>query len=374
MHREWSHEVMWQDYLSIPYPRPPPRKPFRRADQKGLTRKESPPSPHLSSSPLGRTRQKGAPHLPNHPGTSFKIEVFIKESHFYRPPSEGWGKVIVSVCSDFGGGGGYPIQPWMGGGGFPCLRFLGGVPGLRFWGGVPGLRFLGGVPGLRFLGGSQVSDFWGGGYPVWVKGKIFDTRFGLIHVQTGKKFFVEGPPPSKGKNFWHQIWLDTCSDWEKNFLSRDPPPPVKGKIFDTRFGLIHVQTGKKFFVEGPPPSKRKNFWHQIWLDTCSDWENNFLSRDPPPSKGKNFWHQIWLDTCSDWEKKFLSRDPPPPSKGKIFWHQIWLDTCSDCKKNLFGKGLPPPPPPGIARNCYGHAVGGMPLAFTQEDFLVVVNV
>ena len=45
-----------------------------------------------------------------------------------------------------------------------------------------------------------------------VKGKIFDARFGLIHVQTGKK----------------------------NFLSRDSPPMVKGKIFDTRFGLIHV--------------------------------------------------------------------------------------------------------------------------------------
>ena len=63
-----------------------------------------------------------------------------------------------------------------------------------------------------------------GGYPVSVKGKIFDTRFGLIHVQTGKKIFVEGPSP-----------------------------PGKGKIFDTRFGLIHVQTGKKIFVEGPPP-------------------------------------------------------------------------------------------------------------------------
>ena len=41
---------------------------------------------------------------------------------------------------------------------------------------------------------AQVSDFWEGGFPVSVKGKIFDTRFGLIHVQTGKKFFVEGPP------------------------------------------------------------------------------------------------------------------------------------------------------------------------------------
>ena len=24
----------------------------------------------------------------------------------------------------------------------------------------------------------------------------------------------------------------------------------------------------------------------------------------------------------------------------------------------------------MARNCYGYAAGGMPLAFTQEDFLV----
>ena len=66
--------------------------------------------------------------------------------------------------------------------------------------------------------------------PPLVKEKFFDTRFGLIHVQTGKKIF----------------------------LSRDPPPLlVKGKFFDTRFGLIHVQTGKKnFFVEGPPLSKK----------------------------------------------------------------------------------------------------------------------
>ena len=72
--------------------------------------------------------------------------------------------------------------------------FLGWVPGLRFSGGFPVSDFSGGVPGLRFL--------WGG-FPVSVKGKIFDTRFGLIHIQTGKKIFVEGPspPPSKGKNF-----------------------------------------------------------------------------------------------------------------------------------------------------------------------------
>ena len=169
-------------------------------------------------------------------------------------------------------------------GGSQVPDFLGGVPSLRFSGGGSQVSdFQGGVPGLRFSGGGlQVSDFWrGGGYQVSVKGKIFDTRFGLIHVQTGKKFFCQRTPPPtrKGKNFWHQIWLDTCSDWEKIFVEGHRPP-VKGKIFDTRFGLIHVQTGKKNFCQGTPP------------------------------------------------------------------------------------------PSAIARNCYGYAAGGMPLACTQEDFLV----
>ena len=57
---------------------------------------------------------------------------------------------------------------------------------------------------------------------------------------------------------------------------------------------------------------------------------------------------------------------PGLSKGKTFWHQIWLDTCSDWEKN-FCQGTPPP---SIARNCYGYTAGDMRLAFTQEDFLV----
>ena len=78
------------------------------------------------------------------------------------------------------------------GGGYLVSDFQGGVPGLRFSGGG------GGTWSLIFGGGGYlVSDFrGGGGYPVLVKGKIFDSRFGLIHVQTGKKkIFVEGPPP-----------------------------------------------------------------------------------------------------------------------------------------------------------------------------------
>ena len=102
-------------------------------------------------------------------------------------------------------------QIFGGGGGPRSQIFRGGVPCLRFWGG--------GSMSQIFGGGSHVSDFPGGGpmsqifrggpslrfsggFLVSVKGKIFDTRFGLIHVQTGKNFFVKGPPPpSKGKNF-----------------------------------------------------------------------------------------------------------------------------------------------------------------------------
>ena len=37
-----------------------------------------------------------------------------------------------------------------------------------------------------------------------------------------------------------------------------------------------------------------------------------------------------------------------------------------------GGGVTPGTPPRIASTCYGYAAGGMPLAFTQEDFLVSI--
>ena len=94
-----------------------------------------------------------------------------------------------------------------GGGGPRSQIFLGGVGG----GGGPRSQIFLGPRSQIFLGGSQVSDFsgrchrsqifWGGG-PGLSKGKIFDTRFGLIHIQTRKKIFCQGTPtPSKGKNF-----------------------------------------------------------------------------------------------------------------------------------------------------------------------------
>ena len=107
--------------------------------------------------------------------------------------------------SSLGWGGGYLIQPWTGG--VPSLR-SGGVPSLRS-GGYP-VSGLGGYP-ISGWGGtwSQVQG-WGGTWSqVWG---------GLPGLRSG------GYPPCKGKNFWHQIWLDTCSDWGKNIFAEGPPP------------------------------------------------------------------------------------------------------------------------------------------------------
>ena len=109
----------------------------------------------------------------------------------------------VCVCS--GGVGGGEV------GGVPGLRFLGGYQVSNLWGGTRSQLFWRGVyqvsdfwrggPGLKFLGrGGTRSQIFRGGYLVSVKGKLFDTRFGLIHVQTGKIFFVKGPPPGISRN------------------------------------------------------------------------------------------------------------------------------------------------------------------------------
>ena len=84
------------------------------------------------------------------------------------------GNVLTPVCVSVHRGG---TRSSLGRGGDP-VSGLGGYP-------VSGLR---GYPGLK-----------SGGYPRSPpsKGKNFDTRFGLIHVQTGKKKFTEGPPPSQ---------------------------------------------------------------------------------------------------------------------------------------------------------------------------------
>ena len=184
------------------------------------------------------------------------------------------GKVIFilgNVCLFTLGGGGYLIQPWTGestqsslgpGGTWSQVQ---GVPSVRS-GGYPIEPWMGGYP-VSGLGGYPVSGLGGTQSQVW---GVPSLR-GVPGLRSGGSLGV----PSKGKNFTHQIRLDTCSDWKKKFSQRDPPPPVKGKMFHTRFGLIHVQTGNKINTR----------FGLIYVQTE---KKNFHTGTPPPSKGKNF--------------------------------------------------------------------------------------
>ena len=111
----------------------------------------------------------------------FSVQMLQESLYNYRPhPKYGGRYCFQFVSSHLGGvpgpgpgrGGPRSRSRW----GSQIQVQVGGVPGPGP-GGIPGLRSRGGVPSL-----------------------------------------------SKGKNFWHQIWLDTCSDQKKNFLLRDPPP------------------------------------------------------------------------------------------------------------------------------------------------------
>ena len=112
------------------------------------------------------------------------------------------------------------------------------------------VNISGGVPGLRFWGGYLVSDFWGG-YLVsdFRGGRIPGLRFS--GGGTWSQILGEGVPClSKGKKFWQQIWLDTCSDWEKNFLLRDPPPTRNSKkiAMATRRAVCLLRSRRRTFL------------------------------------------------------------------------------------------------------------------------------
>ena len=72
-------------------------------------------------------------------------------------------------------------------------------------------------------------------------------------------YLTEGPPSQiiGSQKFQNQNVFQLILS---NFSGGTPPPPplVKGNIFDTRFGLIHVQTGKK-----------KNFSKKIFFTPIS---------------------------------------------------------------------------------------------------------
>ena len=173
------------------------------------------------------------------------------------PASEGWGKVLFSVCLSVHISGGTQVRsrgvphPRSGQGGYPIPGLAGGIPGVSPW---PGLDGVPPRPGMGYLPGPGM-----------------------------------GYPPDLGQG--------TPQTWD-----RVPPQTWDG---------VPLHLGW-----GTPPD---------------------LGRGTPPGPGMGY--------------------PPRPGTG---YHPPDL-----------GWGTPQPwmgYPPSIASTCF--AGGGMPLAFTQEDFFV----
>ena len=100
----------------------------------------------------------------------------------------------------------------------------------------------------------------------------------------------------------------------------------------------------------------------------------------PPSKG---WGKVIVSVCSHlggYPISVLGRGVPHP-------RSRWGGTPSQVQVEGYpipglggypipGPGGTPgtPPPARIASTCYSYVAGGMPLAFMQEDFLVIYKV
>ena len=89
-----------------------------------------------------------------------------------------------------------------------------------------------------------------------------------------------------------------------------------------------------------------------------------------PHPGGGGWYPIqpWTGGVPD---PALDRGGTPTLDGGGLPHPI-SGGGGGTPSHLWGGCTPgTPPPAGIASTCYGYAAGGVPLAFTQEDFLVV---
>ena len=123
---------------------------------------------------------------------------------FLLPPaSEGWRKIIFSLCVSIHTSGG-------------------GVPGLRsqiFGGGYQVLDFRGGYQVSDFRRGYQVSDFRGGGYLVSVKGKLaMATRRAVCLLRSRRRTFLLFMLLREYKLLHYDECLKDATAWKLNKL------------------------------------------------------------------------------------------------------------------------------------------------------------
>ena len=249
----------------------------------------------------------------NLPGQSVQ-RICSVDIKFLPPASEGWGKVIFSVCSHLRGGGVPCPRPGLGGYPVPDLGWY-PIPGLGGGYPVPG---LGGVPCPRSGVVPHPRSGWGVPCPRFV--------WGVPHPRSG---WGGVPHPRSGWGGYPIPGLDggyTIPGMDGGYTTpgMDGGYPIPG--LNRGYTIPGLDGGGVSWVGVPRvPSS------QVWM--MGDTPGTPLAR-------------------SEWWGGYLGYPPRP---------------------GLDGGGYPgnPPPPPirqsSKASTCY--AAGGMPFAFTQEDLL-----
>ena len=167
---------------------------------------------------------------------------------------------------------------------------------------------------------------WEGGHPdqVWMVGGVPQPGLDGWWGYSGQVWMVGGT----GRGYPSQVWMVGV-----------PRPGLDNGGYPSQVwmvgGTLWARSGWWGYLEYPPP----------WLDVVPPFHHDWMGYPPQWLDGIPHPHHDWMGY------------PPPPT--------------------MTGWGTPPPPPPpppwfdptSIASTCY--TAGGMPLAFTQEDFLFV---
>ena len=191
------------------------------------------------------------------------------------------------------------------------------------------------------------------------RGVVFTARIRRMEEGTVFSLFVSSHldigVPQPGVDGWGgypgQVWMVGGYPARSRWWGRVPQPGLDGRGYPSQVWMVGGRYPSQIWMVGGYPG-------QVWM-VGGTWGTTPLARSGWGNPPHHDWmgYPSWLDevppTMTEWGTPHNWMGYPPP----------WLD------------GVPPPwldevpPPTNIASTCY--TAGGMPRAFTQEDFLVI---
>ena len=164
---------------------------------------------------------------------------------------------------------------------------------------------------------------------------------------------------AQGKSWWGRY----CFQFVCQFTSRGGGTPVRSRgypIPSLAGGVPHPRSGRGGY---PLPLTRSGWGTPLDLEWGTPWTWDGV----PPGPGMGYPPDLGWGTPRTWD------GVPPQTWGGVppqTWDGVPPQTWDGVPPRTWD-GVPPPTW-DIASTCY--AAGGMPLAFTQEDFLVFIAI